>query len=126
MGKANPQPTPVFTPWDGQAMTLRHHEDRERVGRITATGTSEWLLSWHMNYQPPSHHPDAQHAVAAACEQYPAYLAAEYESAREVHEQAEYQERFMRRQAGAVARALRIPTGGQRGWQDRRTPPANP
>lgn len=114
-------PTPTFVPWsDSARITLRHHEHDTKIGHIAPVvrdGISEWRLAWEFDYLPSACYEDAQAAVVAACDAYPAYLQAEHEANRESYEEHEYQERFARRQAGALARAVRIPTGGQRGWK---------
>ena len=113
------QPIPVFAPWNGKAMEIRHHEHRDRVGRIAETAGG-WHLTWSFNHLKDSTHATSLEAVATARDAYPDYLAAEYEATREFQEQQEYEERFLRGRASAVARALRVPTGGQKGWQNRR------
>lgn len=117
------KPVPVFTPWDGQAMTIRHHVYSERVARIAQTDGG-WRLTWSENRVRETTHATSLEAVAAACDSYPEYLKVEDEESRKFREREEYEERFVRRRAGAVARAVRVPTGGQKGWQDRR--PAAP
>jgi hypothetical protein len=104
-------------------MTIRHHVDEERIARITQTNDG-WRLTWSHNRVRDTTHATSLEAVAAACGSYPDYLHAEDEEMREFREREEYEERFVRRRAGAVARAVRVPTGGQKGWQDRR--PAAP
>jgi len=117
---AQAQPFPVFTPWDGKGIDIRHHEDRERIGRIRLfDGT--WHLTWRYNRVRDSEHATGLEAVAAARDAYDEYLAVEYEATREFQEQQEYEERFIRQRAGAVARALRVPTGGQKGWRGKRS-----
>ena len=113
------QPIPVFAPWNGKTMDIRHHEHRDRVGRIVQT-IEGWRLTWSYNHLQDSTHATSLEAVATARDSYPNYLAAEYEAAREFQEQQDYEERFINRRAGAVARALRVPTGGQKGWKSRR------
>ncbi|MFD7995533.1 hypothetical protein [Streptomyces mexicanus] len=117
---ARAKPIPIFTPWDGQAMTIRHHEDRERIARITQTDGG-WHLTWSGNRVRDTVHATSLEAVAAACDSYAEYLKVEDEELREVREQEEYEERFVQRRANAVARAVRVPTGGQKGWQVRRS-----
>ncbi|WP_432127418.1 hypothetical protein [Streptomyces sp. bgisy082] len=113
------QPIPVFTPWDGKVMEIRHHEHRDRIGRIVQIADG-WSLTCTYNHLQDSTHVTSLEAVAKARDSYPDYLAAEYEATREFQEQQDYEERFINRRAGAVARALRVPTGGQKGWQSRR------
>jgi hypothetical protein len=110
---------PIFTPWDGQAMTIRHHEHRERIARI-AKSADGWHLTWSHNRVRDTTHATSLEAVSAACDSYPDYLKAEDEEMREFREREEYEERFVRRRASAVARAVQVPTGGQKGWQARR------
>ncbi|WP_440571629.1 hypothetical protein [Streptomyces sp. KR2] len=112
--------TPTFTPWDGEEMVLRHHDHRERVGRI-AKLNSRWHLSWEESRVGDSLHASSLEAVAAACEAYPRYVEAEDEEMREDREREEYEERFYRRRAQAVARAVSVPTGGQKGWKAQRS-----
>lgn len=116
---ARSQPVPVFTPWHNGTMVIRHHEDRERIARITQTDAG-WRLTWSNNRIEDSLHATALAAVAGARDSYPAFLQAEEDADREDRERAEYEERFVRRRAGAVARAVRTPTGGQKGWRTRR------
>lgn len=100
-------------------MVIRHHEDRERIARITQTDAG-WRLTWTENRVADSLHDTALAAVAAARDSYPDFLQAEDDAYREHREREEYEERFVRRRAGAVARAVPTPTGGQKGWQTRR------
>lgn len=116
---ARAQPVPVFTPWHNGTMAIRHHDHGERIARIVQTDT-RWHLTWSQDLLKESLHDTALAAVAAARGAYPAFLQAEDEYYREETERAEYEERFVRRRAGAVARAVRTPTGGQKGWQTRR------
>ncbi|CAK7288555.1 hypothetical protein [Streptomyces misionensis] len=124
-------PIPVFTPWhEQQTMDIRHHEHQERIARIRQHEANEvgpdmpagWYLVWAYGRIPSSIHETALHAVAHARNAYPEYLKADEEATREIREREEYEERFIRRRASAVARAVRVPTGGQKGWQERRTP----
>ncbi|MYW49602.1 hypothetical protein [Streptomyces sp. SID161] len=104
-------------------MTIRHHVDHERIARIAQTDDG-WRLTWTHNRLRDTTHATSLEAVAAACDSYPEYLKVEDEEMREFREREEYEERFVRRRANAVARAVRVPTGGQKGWQERR--PSNP
>lgn len=111
-----PQPTLIS---GDRSVSIRHHEDNERIGRIIhapgQVGEGEWLLEWDMSdLVSPSRYPDAPSAVRAAVDLYPTYL----EAVREWMEK-EYgsQDRAVRLQARAVARAVSTPTGGQKGWR---------
>lgn len=125
---ARTKPVPIFTPWDGQAMTIRHHEHHERIAKISYAETDPaepecltgWVLCWAWNRLPVTIHDTALEAVAHARDAYPEYLKAENEATRGFREREKYEERFVRRRANSVARALRVPTGGQKGWQNRR------
>jgi hypothetical protein len=105
-------------------MIIRHHDHGERIARITQTEAG-WHLAWFENWLEASVHDTALAAVAAARDAYPAFLRVEDEEYREDREREEYEERFVRRQAGAVARAVRTPAGGQKGWQTRRPTPSD-
>jgi hypothetical protein len=100
-------------------MTIRHHDHHERIAKIAETDAG-WHLTWSHNRLEDSLHDTALAAVAAARDAYPAFLQVEDEEDREHREREEYEERFVRRRAGAVSRAVRTPTGGQKGWQTRR------
>ncbi|MEU3665730.1 hypothetical protein [Streptomyces virginiae] len=118
MPRRKKPPLPTFTPWDDRPLiTIRHHDDNRRIGRIGYVATGDEAEGWHLSWEtcdpPASRYDDVQAAVAAACDAYPALLEVEAEALEEY----EYRERFVRRQANALARAVRIPTGGQQGWK---------
>lgn len=118
---ANPAtPVPVFTPWSGEQLGIRHHESHERAGQVAYIDLGPdhlegpgWYLLWEAHL-PPKRYDTALDAVAAARDTYPAYLQAWEDALLEDDPHWESKGQARQREAGAIARAVRVPMGGQK------------
>ena len=112
------KPEPTFVSYD-RSVSIRHHSDNERVGRIIfapdADAGGDWVLEWEMgDLVAPARYPDAPTATRAAVDVYPVYLAAEREW---MEKEYGSQDRAMRLLRRGVSRAVSTPMGGQKGWR---------